>query len=76
MNAIYGAMVTILAIFVRHGLTFIGGGIVFESMTDAAVTDFATQLAGVLVTAAGLTWSIYQKHRTDTLQRQTKGGRA
>lgn len=72
MNALYGALVTVLAIVVRHGLTFIGGGIVFESMSDTAVTDFATQIAGVLITAAGLGWSIYQKHKTDTLKRTLK----
>ncbi|MBB4064063.1 Pam3-gp28 family putative phage holin [Gellertiella hungarica] len=72
MNALYGPLVTILAIIIRHSLTAVGTGILFENMTDTAVADFTTQLAGVVVTVAGIAWSIYEKRKSGQLS--TKKG--
>lgn len=73
MNVLYGPLVTILAIIIRHVLTGTGIAIFVESMSDAAVADFTTQLAGVVVTVVGIAWSIYEKRQSGQLSTKRHG---
>ncbi|WP_428427332.1 hypothetical protein [Pararhizobium sp.] len=75
MNGMLAPFVTILALVLRHGLMLIAGGIFAEGMTDSQMSDVTTQLAGVLITAVGVAWSLWEKKKSGKLSRKPRCAR-